>query len=651
MNRRKVIDKLIKMLRFENSSNKTWRGYDLQARIAKIERAFQCQPVTCADDIPILVNTPTYFSFGSLDKPHDYYSNSASMLEYQASGYEKHLNLVHDDLVPYFMPWFGTGVLASGFGANIRIPDDPADDPAVLEACIKTPSDAARMRLPDPTQDGWMPRVLDSIDFAVSMQDLPVGLTDMQGPLDTVGQMCGQAQLYKWMYSEPKMIHELMDLVTTAFIDWVMVQKQHIGEPLDQSNGLQGAYSPGCGVWESDDDLVLVDPGLYQEFVVPYVSRIFKAFGGGSVHFCGNGAPHLDNLLQIENLRVINNSPLGNYSAFEKLYKGLGNRVTFQVQDASSSEPENYYARLFSQIEDFRGLMLVTFVMDNVGMDNQGGYIPVSWNPYKTANRIVDSVRRVIEMRLAGQPVIVDDIEQEQTAPSTKKGSGADLEKSDFPYDQMATLEVVRRALIDFDNQAIKEGVESALEAGLQPFDIISYGMAEGMNEVGQLYETGVYFLPQLVMAGATLQEGMTILAPLLKDEGDEGNINRGKVVLGTVKGDLHDIGKNLVRMMLEGARFEVIDLGVDVDPEEFISAVKRHNAGLVGLSALLTTTLPSMKVIIEAFDKAGLRDQVKIIIGGAPLSQEYADQIGADGYAQSAVGAVYEVERLLGLD
>ncbi|NIS46471.1 MAG: hypothetical protein GWN61_10480, partial [candidate division Zixibacteria bacterium] len=104
------------------------------------------------------------------------------MLEYQADGYEKHLELVRDDFVPYFMPWFGTGVLASGFGASIHIPDDPGDDPAVLEPCIKTPSDIARLRLPDPTCDGWMPRVLDSIDFAVAVEDLPVGLTDMQGP-------------------------------------------------------------------------------------------------------------------------------------------------------------------------------------------------------------------------------------------------------------------------------------------------------------------------------------------------------------------------------------------------------------------------------------------------------------------------------------
>jgi len=279
-----------------------WRGYDLAPRIAKIQRAFRREPVTSAEQVPVLVNTPAYFAFGSTDKPPDYYTSPASMLAYQARGYEEHLKRVHDDYVPYFMPWFGTGVLASGFGAKVKVPDDPADDPAVLEPLLKSPADVARLRLPDPNRDGWMPRVLAAIDYAVAQDDLPVGLTDMQGPLDTAGQLCGQAQLYQWMYTEPRLVHDLMSLITEAFIGWVKAQKQHIGEGPDWSYGLQGAFSPGCGVWESDDDLVLVSAPLYREFVAPYVSRIFTAFGGGSIHFCGKGAYHLETFRQIDHL-------------------------------------------------------------------------------------------------------------------------------------------------------------------------------------------------------------------------------------------------------------------------------------------------------------------------------------------------------------
>lgn len=161
----------------------TWRGFDLSARMRKIERAFNREQVTDPDDVPILVNTPCYFAFGSRDKPADYFTNPASMLAYQAQGYEAHLRRVNDDYVPYFMPWFGTGVLASAFGCQIRVPDALDDDPAVAGPCVTSPAEAARLTLPDPTRDGWMPRVLESIDFARAYGDLPVGLTDAIGNL------------------------------------------------------------------------------------------------------------------------------------------------------------------------------------------------------------------------------------------------------------------------------------------------------------------------------------------------------------------------------------------------------------------------------------------------------------------------------------
>ena len=144
------------------------------------------------------------------------------------------------------------------------------------------------------------------------------------------------------------------------------------------------------------------------------------------------------------------------------------------------------------------------------------------------------------------------------------------------------------------------------------------------------------------------MQAGMEVLQPALKAAGGAGRISKGKVILGTVKGDLHDIGKNLVRTMLEGAQFEVIDLGVDVPPEKFVEAVRLHQPQIVAMSALLTTTLKGMKMTVDALREAGLDGQVKVMIGGAPVSREYANQIGAQGYAESAVSAVYEATRLL---
>lgn len=174
----------------------------------------------------------------------------------------------------------------------------------------------------------------------------------------------------------------------------------------------------------------------------------------------------------------------------------------------------------------------------------------------------------------------------------------------------------------------------------------MSEGIVPAMAEVGRLFEEGEYFVPELLMSARATKEIFQILRPLLAQTGARAAAH---VVLGTVKGDLHDIGKNLVAAMLEGGGFEVTDLGVDVPPEAFIAAVKKTPVQIVGLSALLTTTMPAMKATVEAFRAAGLRDQVKIMVGGAPVTQKYAESIGADGYGESAAATVDLARRLTG--
>jgi 5-methyltetrahydrofolate--homocysteine methyltransferase len=292
--------------------------------------------------------------------------------------------------------------------------------------------------------------------------------------------------------------------------------------------------------------------------------------------------------------------------------------------------------------------MLATFVMDNTGMDNQGGYIPAKWDPFDTANRIVTSVRTNIAKRLAGEPTLL--AEDKSAAGQVIKIEKKEPKKSKLSAAQTTIIEQVRQRLIEFDGPGIQAAVQSALDAGLGTLEII-LGMADGMDEVGKMYEKGDFFLPELIMAGSTMATGMAVLQPLLAGEEGASGGSLGKVVLGTVKGDLHDIGKNLVRMMLEGARFEVIDLGVDVPPQKFVEALKEHDAHLLAMSALLTTTLKGMDDTIKALKVAGIREQVRVMIGGAPISQEFANQIGADGYAPSAVQAVGEAKRLFGIE
>jgi 5-methyltetrahydrofolate--homocysteine methyltransferase len=192
--------------------------------------------------------------------------------------------------------------------------------------------------------------------------------------------------------------------------------------------------------------------------------------------------------------------------------------------------------------------------------------------------------------------------------------------------------------LYDGEDQEVAELVQGALDQGLEPGEILRGGLIVGMDEVGRDFKAGDLFVPEVLIAARAMHAGMNILRPLLADS---DVVSAGKCVIGTVKGDLHDIGKNLVKMMLEGAGFETIDLGTDVGPGAFVEAVREHQPQLVGMSALLTTTMVQMKATIEALEESGLRQSVKIMVGGAPVTDAFARQIGADAYAADAASAV----------
>jgi 5-methyltetrahydrofolate--homocysteine methyltransferase len=206
-------------------------------------------------------------------------------------------------------------------------------------------------------------------------------------------------------------------------------------------------------------------------------------------------------------------------------------------------------------------------------------------------------------------------------------------------------LQSVYDEVINGNRSAVEAGVRAAMQAGLPVVSILNEGLIGAMQEVGERFERQEFYVPEMLVAARAMQAGLTILKPQLIQAGVPA---AGKVVLGTVKGDLHDIGKSLVGMMLEGAGFEVIDLGTDVGPEKFGEAVRTHKPQLVGLSALLTTTMQNMKSTLEALDDLGVRGQVKVMVGGAPLTDVFAKEIGADGYAPDASRAVALAKSLL---
>ncbi len=212
---------------------------------------------------------------------------------------------------------------------------------------------------------------------------------------------------------------------------------------------------------------------------------------------------------------------------------------------------------------------------------------------------------------------------------------------SDMIFKKLST------AILEGDSQSSAAITQEGLDAGITPENLMNKGLIVGMDEVGVLFKAGDMFVPEVLMSAEAMSSGMFLLRPLLAES---GTLMAGKIVMGTVKGDLHDIGKNLVSMMCEGGGFEIINIGFDAAPEKFIEAIKNNQPDIVGMSAMLTTTMRAMGHTIKAIEEAGLRDKVKIMVGGAPVDQEFADRIGADGYGANAPASSELAKRLVGL-
>jgi 5-methyltetrahydrofolate--homocysteine methyltransferase len=209
----------------------------------------------------------------------------------------------------------------------------------------------------------------------------------------------------------------------------------------------------------------------------------------------------------------------------------------------------------------------------------------------------------------------------------------------------MASYDVLKEAIMSGDEKEVENQVNKALSEKADAQDIMNNGLIAGMDIVGQRFRGGEMFLPEVLLSAEVMHKGLNIITPILEASGHKGI---GKVVIGTVEGDIHDIGKRIVTFLLEGAGFEVIDLGVDIPADTFIQAIEEHNPGILGMSALLTTTMPQMGKIIDLLKEKGLRDKVKVIIGGAPITEQFATSIGADGYAPEAGSAAELAKKLL---
>jgi len=312
------------------------------------------------DQPPFIVNSALYWVFGLNPEtlPDAYFDDPAAMMNFQEQTYYDQVKEIDDDFVPYLMPWFGTVVAASAFGCQVEFP--PKQDPAINPRYypIRSTQDIRKLEVPDPEKDGLMPRVLEFIRYMKSHSFLPVGITDFQGPLTTANQLMGYDRLIYLMADEPALMHELMDKITEGLIRWVKKQKELIGEPLNECIGDQQVYlGRNAGIWFSDDDAVLMSPKSYREFVVPYNSRILTTFGGGCVHYCGNGTHQAENFLKTDGLLAINTFTLYDLKAFKELKAKLEGRIVVFACDFTPLEYANYFAEMLADIS-FRGLII-----------------------------------------------------------------------------------------------------------------------------------------------------------------------------------------------------------------------------------------------------------------------------------------------------
>jgi len=347
---------------------------------------------------PYLIYDVNYWLFGELTEriPPDYCdADPKSMIDYQMRKIERHVTDYDDAYIPFLMPWYGTGVLASGFGVTVKFQDRM--DPAVDLPPVTDVAQLKDLRPPDPEKDGLMPRVLNTIRAMRRQTDLPVGVTDCQGPLTTALQIIGYDKMIYWMHDYPDAVHALMQVVTDTLIDWVRVQKNAAGQSPEDDAYVLGIKIPGGygGVWMSDDDCVIFGPELYREFVVPYNSQVLKAFGGGSIHYCGTATQHIENYMQTDGLTAIQNLNVDNLDEAAKMRHALAEKsIVYMAADFNVADDyiDEYYRTLFDKMGT-RGLIVAAYIAPAITLCG-GKYDGAKREPRQTGRAIEQAIRK-----------------------------------------------------------------------------------------------------------------------------------------------------------------------------------------------------------------------------------------------------------------
>jgi hypothetical protein len=363
----------------------------IAASIERIDDAFHHRD---RGDMPFQVSNVNYWLSGETPAliPDDYFTDCRAMFQYQVEKIQLHMETIDDDYIPFLFPWYGTGVIPSALGADVAF--QPKMDPVVRDAIITRPEQVRELALPDPWRDGLMPRVLETIRYFRIHSDLPISCTDPQGPFTTALTLVGPTRLFVWLYEHPRVVHELMEFCTEVFIRWVTVQKQEIGDERGKYCFPHGILLPDAfgKVWLCDDDCVAISAEHYREFVVPYNSRVFREFGGGTLHFCGSAEHQIGNLAATEGLVGVNNFCMGNFRQIFHMQRALAGRIALKACDFSPLDIEAYFAELFAGLER-RGTIVASFVSPEMAL-TKGKYESVARRGEALADATYACLRR-----------------------------------------------------------------------------------------------------------------------------------------------------------------------------------------------------------------------------------------------------------------
>jgi corrinoid protein of di/trimethylamine methyltransferase len=451
-----------------------------------------------------------------------------------------------------------------------------------------------------------------------------VGMPDLMEGLDILAALKGTDRVLLDTVMQPEVLEHQMQQINDIYFKVYDELYDIIREGDEMAFCYFSSWAPGKMSKLQSDISTMISEADYRRFVQPFIREQCQKIDYTLYHLDGVGAMHhLPALLEIKELNAIQwtpgvGEPQGGSPKWYDLYK--------KILAGGKSIMASWVT-----LDELRPLL------DNIGGD--GVHLEMDFHN----EREVEQAMRIIEeyQSTSGGPKANDTSAEEHPEQESIKLTTEEEQKQD---DRLTPL---FDAIVGGKMAQAVEATKTAIDEGVAPQVIINNYMIKAMSEVGQRFQDGKAFVPQLLMAGRAMKSALELLKPLLQGS---ASTTIGRVVIGTVKGDLHDIGKNLVASMLEGCGFEVINIGIDVSCDKFVEAVKEHKADILVMSALLTTTMGYMKDVIAALEAAGIRDQVKVMVGGAPVSEQFANEIGADGYSDNANSAVAVAKKMMAL-